>query len=63
MSLIIKTAEDLAAEAKAQEDAKAQAEARAYLANTDWYVTRAMETGQAVPPDVTEKRKAARAIL
>ncbi len=37
------------------------AEARAYLADTDWYVIRAQETGEPLPDDVSEKRKEARA--
>lgn len=36
------------------------AEARTYLANTDWYVSRFMETGVAIPEDVTLKRQQAR---
>lgn len=36
------------------------AEARAYLASTDWYVTRFAETGEPVPDDVKAKRQAAR---
>jgi len=35
-------------------------EALAYLANTDWYVIRKQETGEAIPADVLQKRKAAR---
>ncbi len=31
-----------------------------YLASTDWYVLRLVETAQAIPPDVVAKRKAAR---
>lgn len=34
---------------------------RAYLAQTDWYVTRKTETGAEIPADVSEKRAAARA--
>lgn len=37
------------------------AEARAYLASTDWYVIRLQETGEAIPPDVLEARAEARA--
>lgn len=36
------------------------AEARAYLASTDWYVVRQTETGAAIPDDVTAKRAEAR---
>lgn len=37
------------------------AEARAYLAITDWYVIRLQETGEAVPDEVIAERAAARA--
>ena len=36
------------------------AEARAYLASTDWYVVRRSETGEPIPQDVMDKRAAAR---
>ena len=39
------------------------AEARAYLAATDWYAIRLAETGQPVPADVAAKRAAARETL
>jgi hypothetical protein len=38
-------------------------QARRYLANTDWYVTRHHETGEPIPADVTEARAAARAAI
>lgn len=38
------------------------AEARAYLASTDWYVVRRSETGEPIPQDVMDKRAAARAV-
>lgn len=38
------------------------AEARAYLAATDWMVIRAAEGGPAVPPDIARARQAARQI-
>ena len=38
-------------------------EARAYLADTDWYVTRMAETGREIPPDVLAQRAAARELL
>ena len=41
--------------------AQTNAEARAYLASTDWYVTRFAETGQAIPDDIRAAREAARA--
>ena len=43
-----------------QLQAKTNAEARAYLASTDWYVVRFAETGVAIPDDVAEARKLAR---
>ena len=36
------------------------AEARAYLASTDWYVVRKAETGTEIPADVIAARQAAR---
>lgn len=36
------------------------AEARAYLASTDWYVTRLNETGAVIPDDILAERQAAR---
>jgi hypothetical protein len=63
MRLTIKTAADLAAEAETAARARAMAEARAYLAETDWMVIRAAETGKPVPEAVTEARAAARKTL
>lgn len=40
-----------------------RAEARAYLDDTDWYVTRLAETGRPIPPEVTAARAAARETL
>ena len=37
------------------------AEARAYLSSTDWYIIRLQETGEAIPEDVLEERAEARA--
>jgi hypothetical protein len=34
--------------------------ARRYLAETDWYVTRSIETGKPMPPDIAAARDAAR---
>lgn len=36
------------------------AEARAYLLSTDWYVVRFAETGVAIPAEIAEARKLAR---
>ena len=40
--------------------AQKNAEARAYLASTDWYVVRKAETGTEIPADVIAARQAAR---
>ena len=36
-------------------------DARKYLADTDWYVTRKAETGKAIPDEILTKREQARA--
>lgn len=59
-ALKIKTAEDLRAEIDAAQRAERRAEALRYLAETDWLVTRQMETGKAIPADVAAKRAEAR---
>lgn len=41
----------------------ANAEARRYLASTDWYVIRQVETGVEVPQQILDKRAAARAAV
>ena len=46
-------------EAKQTQD-KVNAEARTYLASTDWYVIRLQETGVAIPADVLTARQTAR---
>jgi hypothetical protein len=38
----------------------AKKQARRYLAETDWYVTRKAETGTAIPDDILTKRAQAR---
>lgn len=43
------------------EQEKINAEARAYLASTDWMVTRMAETGVPVPQDIAQARAEARA--
>jgi len=35
-------------------------DARKYLADTDWYVVRKTETGEAIPEDITTARQEAR---
>lgn len=36
------------------------AEARAFLVSTDWYVIRQIETGQAIPVEIADQRAMAR---
>ena len=40
---------------------KINAEARAYLASTDWYIIRKQETGEEIPQEVLNARAEARA--
>lgn len=47
-------------ELEAQLQEQANAEARAYLQSTDWYVTRFTETGKEIPEEVKTKRDEAR---
>jgi hypothetical protein len=47
----------------AAQQAKINAEARAYLASTDWYVIRFQETAVAVPVDIANLRQAARDLI
>jgi len=47
--------------AKRQEEVNR--EARGYLAETDWYITRNMETGAEVPKEILVKRAEARATV
>lgn len=60
MSLIIKTAEDLKAEAEARDAERRKQEAQNYLNSTDWMVIREAEKGIPVPTEITEKREIAR---
>lgn len=55
------TVEDKAQQSEEARRAADNTEARAYLAETDWYVIRLQETGQPVPDDVLASRAAARA--
>ena len=48
------------AEIAANAQAELNATSQAYLASTDWYITRHAETGVAVPDDVTTARAEAR---
>lgn len=56
--------EDSNPEIQALVDADAQreenAKQRAYLTSTDWYVTRLVETGTAIPDEIKGARQAAR---
>lgn len=51
------------AEIAANTQAETNATSQAYLASTDWYITRHAETAVAVPADVTSARAAARAAI
>lgn len=51
---------DLPAPTEAEIQQQKNAEARAYLASTDWYVIRQQETGVSIPPDILTSRQAAR---
>ena len=51
------------AEIAANAQAETNATSQAYLASTDWYITRHAETAVAVPADVTTARAAARAAI
>jgi hypothetical protein len=51
------------AEIAANAQAELNATSQAYLASTDWYITRHAETAVAVPADVTTARAAARAAI
>jgi len=53
------TDEEIAANAQA----KINATSEAYLASTDWYVTRNSETGAAIPDNITAARAEARAAI
>lgn len=57
----MKTAEMKAAEAAQAEIDRVNAEARKYLADTDWYVIRMQETGVPIPAEILAGREAARA--
>ena len=46
-----------------QVQAQANAVARQYLVETDWYVIRLQETGTPIPQDVLDARAAARATV
>ena len=51
------------AEIAANAQAELNATSQAYLASTDWYITRHTETAVAVPADVTTARAVARAAI
>ena len=53
--------EDPAPPTDEQLQQQANTEARAYLAETDWYVIRLQETGEPVPAEILAERSAARA--
>jgi len=51
----------LANEPRVKTKAEEMAELEAYLASTDWYVTRKAETGKDIPAEVLDARAVARA--
>ncbi len=59
----VQTAEDKTQARAAADRAHARAEARRYLAETDWYVIRAADTGTSVPETIRTDRAAARDML
>jgi|TARA_R100000081_G_C4760325_1_gene139477 hypothetical protein len=56
----VKTAEMKAEEANQAEQDAIDTEARAYLASTDWYLVREMETGVPTPQEIKDARQEAR---
>jgi hypothetical protein len=50
-------------EPKIDKKAVAIQEAKTYLQETDWYVTRLSETKKAIPADVAKKREASRNLI
>ena len=56
----MKTSEQKAEEAAKAEQERINNEARAYLNQTDWYVTRHQETGQPIPENILTLRQEAR---
>lgn len=46
-----------------QNQIKINESSRAYLASTDWYVSRFAETGTPIPEDIKTKRQAARDVV
>lgn len=59
-SLSIKTAEELKSKKLSEEQEKKRLKALNYLADTDWYITRQVETGKTIPKDVLSERAKAR---
>lgn len=59
----ILTAADKASQLAAEAEEAARGQALAYLAETDWHVTRMVETGVAIPNDVSKARAEAREVL
>ena len=51
------------AEIAANAQAETNATSQAYLASTDWYITRHAETAVAVPEEITTARASARAAI
>lgn len=56
----VKTAEMKAEETNQAEQEAIDTEARTYLASTDWYLVREMETGVPTPQEIKDARQEAR---
>lgn len=56
----VKTAEMKSAEAIQAEQEATNKEARDYLASTDWYLVRELETGVPTPQEIKDARQEAR---
>lgn len=63
MTLVFKSAKQVAADRAAADREVAQSAARAHLDSTDWMVIRAADGGKPIPPAVVKSRAAARKLL
>lgn len=56
------TKEEQTAQQEKQDAALRAADALKYLFETDWYVTRKIETGEEIPEEILQKRAEARLV-
>ena len=56
----VKTSETKTAEARQAEQEAVNKEVRDYLASTDWYLVRELETGVPTPQEIKDARQEAR---